>query len=126
MRVLLSLRLTAVVAFVMLMSVSCEQKKVIISGTPVSVNNCAAPTVTITKTGQVTWTGDGHLTSILFKDPSPFAPAYYTLLDKTPVSSGTMTSVVTDRLKNNESWPFSYTVAESTGCTLDPIVIITR
>jgi len=127
MRLLLCLRLAAVVAFLMMVSVSCEHPPLVQENASVSVKECFAPDVAIHQDGQVTWIGDGHITALVFKkQPSPFAQGSFTLLDQSPVSSGPVNDQAKACVAKNGSCSYPYTVAESSGCTKDPIVIVTR
>ena len=127
MRLLSSLRLATVVAFLMIVGVSCDHPQVVQQNASVSIKECFAPDVAIHKDGQVTWTGDGHITALVFKkQPSPFAQGSITLLDQNPVSSGPVNDQAKACVDKNGSCTYPYTVAESSGCTKDPIVIVTR
>lgn len=96
---------------------------------PISINACVAADAFITLNGQVTWTGDGNLTTIVFQDPSPFtAGDTYQLVDKTPKPSGPLTQAAQNCASNSPTGicGFKYTISESTGCTKDPIVVVTK
>lgn len=96
---------------------------------PISINACVAADAFITLNGQVTWTGDGHVTTIKFTDPSPFQNGdTFQLNDATPVPSGPLTQAAQNCASNSPTGicGFKYTIVESTGCTKDPIVVVTK
>lgn len=117
----------AAIALITLTPAGCNRSPTNIAAAPVSISNCSAPNVTIHKDGQVQWTGDGNITTLVFKKkPSPFAQGAYTLWDAKPQSSGPVNSAAQKCADVNGSCEYPYTVAESNGCTNDPIVIVTR
>ncbi|MGB8889086.1 MAG: hypothetical protein WCC87_20325 [Candidatus Korobacteraceae bacterium] len=130
-------RLTLTLAFVLCTLTVCigqqakhPAKKVKAKETDASVsidNNCKAnyPSVTISTDGQVTWTPGSNGATINFV-VTPFSQATYTINGPTATPSGKPNDLAIACAEVLGTCSFKYTISESNGCSVDPIVIITK
>lgn len=90
-------------------------------------NNCVAShtSVTISTDGQVTWTPSSAGATISFL-VTPFNQMTYTINGPTATMSGVPNDLAKACAEVLGTCSFKYTISESTGCSVDPIVIVSK